>query len=150
MGRDAIVGNPFRKKVVVAFLAGGVVDDRGGVAEFLLGLPVDLVLVLGHLGPDVLGAHPGLCHVMPEVAVLLRRKVAGGAVGDRPAGVHVVLGLLPGGVGAFVEMAAHAVLVGGCPAHLAAQQDEKACAEHQPSKSGQPNRFPVLLFSHAI
>ena len=40
--------------------------------------------------------------------------------------------------------------VGGCPAHLAAQQDEKACAEHQPSKSGQPNRFPVLLFSHAI
>ena len=88
MGCDPVIGDAFRIEIDVAFLAGFIEDNAGGVLEFTLAVPVDFLLVLENVGPEILHSHP---HLGPDVCEgALRREMAGGTVGLGPASVAVM------------------------------------------------------------
>ena len=145
MGGDAIVADTLREQVLMAFQAGGVIDDPLGMVHGTLGSPVDLVLVLGHLRPQILGAHLDLDHVVTGDTVLLRRQVAGGAVGDDAAPVQVVGRLFPKQVGLLVVMAAHAGVVRGRIGVHGHQGHHRHDAQCQSPEKGAPDD---ALLSH--
>ena len=64
MGRHPVVGNAFRIEIDVAFPAGFIEDNAGSVLQLALALPVDFILVLECIGPEILHSHP---HLGPDV-----------------------------------------------------------------------------------
>ena len=146
MGGDPVVINSFGEQVDVAFFAGGVIDYLPCVLELPLGGPVDLVGVLGHLGPHVLGSDPGLGHVVLGEAFALRGKVAGDTVSHDSALAVVMLRLLPVSIRLLMDMAAHAILVRGRTIHGPADRIHRKNADQKPQKTD----YPILAaaFTH--
>lgn len=64
MGSHPVVGNAFRIEIDVAFPAGFIEDNAGSVLQLALALPVDFILVLECIGPEILHSHP---HLGPDV-----------------------------------------------------------------------------------
>ena len=64
MGSHPVVGNAFRIEIDVAFPAGFIEYNAGGVLKLALALPVDFLLVLENVGPEILHSHP---HLGPDV-----------------------------------------------------------------------------------
>ena len=146
MGGDAVVADAFREQVLMAFQAGGVIDDPLGMVHGAFGGPVDLVLVLRHLRPHVLGAHFDLDHVVTGDTVLLRRKVAGSAVSDDAASIQIVGRLFPELVGLLMVMAPHAGVVRGGVSVRRYQGHRQNDAQCQSSQDGAPDD---ALVSHS-
>ena len=125
MGRYTVVADAFRIQVLVAFDAGRIINYLRGIVLLALGGPVNLVRILDGLGPEVLGAHPELDHVVAVEPVFLGGKMAGCAIRDHAAFVQVVGRLFPQPVGLIVVVAAHAVVAGGgMGVHLGKRQDQ--------------------------
>ena len=144
---DAVVADAFRIQILVAFHAGGIVDDARGVVHLTFGCPVDVLLVLDHFRPHVLRAHPELDHVVTDDAVLLGRQMTGGAVGDYAAFIQVMGRLLPETVGLFMIVAAHAGVVrGGIGVHGNEDQHQYD-AQCQTAQDGSPDD---VLFLHVV
>ena len=64
MGRHPVVGNAFRIEIDVAFPAGFIEYNAGGVLKLALALPVYFLLVLENVGPEILHSHP---HLGPDI-----------------------------------------------------------------------------------
>ena len=117
------------------------------VVHLPLGGPVDVLLVLHHLRPDVLGAHPELDHVVADDTVLLGRQMAGGAVGDYAAFIQVMVRLFPEAVGLFVIVAAHAGVVRGRIGVHGDEGQHQRDAQCQAAQDGSPDD---VLFLHVV
>ena len=107
---DPVVVYPLGIEIGVALQAGFVVDRALCVFQVPHRFPVYFFLGSRKLLPHVLGAGPGLDHVVPEKPVFRRREMAFGAGSDHPALAQEMLRFLPVCIGLLVVVAFHAVL----------------------------------------